>query len=500
MHPTHTRTRRDVSPTVTRLTPTPDVWWTFRRLAHLPYAILFDSAAPDSRFGRYSYLAASPFAVLVSRRGQTTELRADDPSRLDSPYHAHDVTDDPPLVAAKERFGAWGAPRVRNLPPFQGGAAGYFAYDLARTLERIPSCRWDEFSGEDMVLGFYDWVIAFDHVESCAHLVAHGFPETNAALRSRLAKVRNRELSRALKVATPPPAAPLPDSQLATDELAPSWPVSGPPGLVSNFSHESYLAAVRQAIEYIHAGDVFQVNLAQRLLSPAEISSDVLYERLRSRNPAPFASYFHTGDRVIASSSPEQFLSLERGRVVTRPIKGTRPRGYSQLDDPFQGAALIESEKDRSENVMIVDLLRNDLSKVSEPGSVEVPRLFEIERHPTVYHLVSEVRSQLRGGLGAFDLLEASFPGGSITGAPKVRAMEIIAELEPTSRGAYCGSMGWMSFAGDMGTNILIRTVTQSRGWLQLPVGGGIVALSSPEAEYRETLSKAAGMLRALVT
>ena len=184
--------------------------------------------------------------------------------------------------------------------------------------------------------------------------------------------------------------------------------------------------------------------------------------------------------------------------VITRPIKGTRPRGYTARDDSYQGPALFESEKDRAENVMIVDLMRNDLSRIADPGSITVPRLFEIERHPTVYHLVSEVRARLRPGLGAFDLLGATFPGGSITGAPKVRAMEIIAELEPTRRGAYCGSMGWISFDGGMSTSILIRTATLARGWIQLPVGGGIVAQSRPEAEYQETLNKAEGMLRAL--
>src|SRR5581483_3473974 len=224
-----------------------------------------------------------------------------------------------------------------------------------------------------------------------------------------------------------------------------------------------------------------------------------LYGRLRKTNPAPFACYFDAGDFQIVSASPERFLKVSPGgEVVTQPIKGTRPRGRTSEEDAANVRELVASLKDRAENVMIVDLLRNDIGRVCEYGSVAVPRVCEIETYRYVHHLVSEVRGKLRPGMTPFDLLRAAFPGGSVTGAPKVRAMEIIAELEPTARGPYCGSVGYIGFDGAMDTNILIRTFTAGRGWLQFPVGGGVVADSDPEREYEETLHKAAGLLRAL--
>jgi para-aminobenzoate synthetase component 1 len=268
--------------------------------------------------------------------------------------------------------------------------------------------------------------------------------------------------------------------------------------LTSNFAAEQYLDAVRRAIEYIHAGDVFQVNLSQRLLHPATDDPVALYLRLRRRNPATFAAYFDLGEFQIASASPERFLQVVEGQVEARPIKGTRRRIARPEADLFAGDELRESEKDNAENVMIVDLLRNDLSRVCRPESVVVSDLCRLETYEFVQHLVSVVRGQLREGATALDLLRAAFPGGSVTGAPKVRAMEIIAELEPTARGPYCGALGYIGFDGSMDTNILIRTITAGRGWWQMPVGGGIVAQSDPQREYEETWHKAEGMLRAL--
>nr|MCU0706479.1 aminodeoxychorismate synthase component I [Fimbriiglobus sp.] len=281
--------------------------------------------------------------------------------------------------------------------------------------------------------------------------------------------------------------------------LSPQFPLPHHPGVTSNFSRDGYIDAVRRAVEYVHAGDVFQVNLSQRLLAPLTEHPLELYGRLRQTSPSPFGCYLDLGDFQILSSSPERFLQLSAdGEVSTRPIKGTRPRGKTPAEDAELLHDLTTNPKDRAENVMIVDLLRNDLGRVCEFGSVTVPKVCEVESFRHVHHLVSEVRGKLRPGLTAFDLLRASFPGGSVTGAPKVRAMEIIAELEPTARGPYCGSIGWIGFDGAMDTNILIRTLTAGRGWLQFPVGGGIVADSDPATEYEETLHKAAGMLRAL--
>jgi para-aminobenzoate synthetase component 1 len=270
------------------------------------------------------------------------------------------------------------------------------------------------------------------------------------------------------------------------------------PAITSNFSKDGYLAAVQRVIDYIRDGDVFQVNLSQRLMAPALDDSVSLYRRLRSCNPATFAGYFDLGEFQIVSASPERFLQVLDREVESRPIKGTRPRTGDPAADREAEADLLASEKDRAENVMIVDLLRNDLSRVCTAESVRVGRLCGVEAYRHVLHLVSSVRGRLREECSPIDLIRAAFPGGSITGAPKVRAMEIIAELEPTARGAYCGSLGYLGFDGAMDLSILIRTITAGRGWLQFPVGGGIVAQSSPEKEYEETWHKAEGLLQAL--
>ena len=270
-------------------------------------------------------------------------------------------------------------------------------------------------------------------------------------------------------------------------------------GLRSTFTHRGYLNAVAKVREYIVAGDIFQANLSQRFQAPLREPPFDLYRRLRRRNPAPFAAYLAFDEVTVLSASPERFLRLDPdGQVETRPIKGTRPRGLGPMHDAALGRALAESVKDRAENVMIVDLLRNDLSRVCRPGSVRVPELFALEQHPTVHHLVSTVLGDLEPGADAVDLVRAAFPGGSITGAPKVRAMEIIAELEPTRRGVYCGSIGYLSATGAMDTSIVIRTFVLRDGELYFQAGGGIVADSDPELEYRETLDKAAGLIATL--
>jgi para-aminobenzoate synthetase component 1 len=285
---------------------------------------------------------------------------------------------------------------------------------------------------------------------------------------------------------------------------APSYPVASTDaavaiGLRSTFTHRGYLDAVAKVREYIVAGDIFQANLSQRFQAPLREPPFELYRRLRRRNPAPFAAYLGFDDVTVLSASPERFLRLDHERQVeTRPIKGTRPRGLVPMHDAALGRALAESEKDRAENVMIVDLLRNDLSRVCRPGTVRVPELFALEQHPTVHHLVSTVVGELEPAADAVDLTRAAFPGGSITGAPKVRAMEIIAELEPTRRGVYCGAIGYLSATGAMDTSIVIRTFVAAGGELYFQAGGGIVADSDPELEYRETLDKARGLIETL--
>ena len=389
-----------------------------------------------------------------------------------------------------------------ELPPFQGGWAGMFGYELGHSLEAIPPASIDEFQVPALAIGLYDVVIAFDHYQPAAWLISQGFPETDAAARRNRAASRLEQFRHILKGDYPAGIISRNGqallSNLAATDLAPQFVAKKFASLTSNFSAQDYLRAVARAIEYIHAGDVFQVNLAQRLLHPAQASSVDLYSRLRECNAAPFAGYLDAGSWQICSASPERFIRVSGREVETRPIKGTRGRARRPEADLFAGNDLRASEKDRAENVMIVDLLRNDLSRTCRPESVCVTQLCGLETYAWVQHLVSVVKGTLREDCSPLDLLRASFPGGSITGAPKVRAMEIITELEPTARGAYCGALGYIGSDGSMDTNILIRTIPAGRGWWQLPVGGGIVAQSDPQDEYEETWHKAAGTLRAL--
>jgi len=470
-------------PLVEELPPGLDPWNVCRQFAHLPHLLFLDSSAGLPALGRFSFLTADPFSWLTSHRGHVV---------LDG-FHLP-VANPFPVLA--ELLANWPMEPLPGLPPFQGGAAGLFGYDLCHHLERLPRPRWDEFQVPDLALGFYDWVVAFDHQRKENWLISTGFPETEPAHRRRRAADRLRKIRQLLSTE----ARDLHNWTWNDRTIRPllSLAVASLPGVSSSFSRDAYLAAVRQAIEYVHAGDCFQVNVAQRLLHPATLPPLVLYRRLRERNPAPFAGYFDLGDFIIASASPERFLRVDNGRVETRPIKGTRPRGQTPDDDRRLCEELLSSAKDRAENVMIIDLLRNDLGRVCRYGSVEVAEVCRLETYQFVHHLVSEVRGRLRPGLGPVDLMQAAFPGGSVTGAPKVRAMEIIAELEPTARGPYCGSLGYIGFDGSMDVNILIRTFTIGGGWWQFPVGGGIVADSTPENEYDETLHKAAGLTRAL--
>jgi para-aminobenzoate synthetase component 1 len=463
---------------VERWHDSPDLEATFARLARLPHCVFFDSALAHAELGRYSFLAADPFDYF--------EIPADTSAAL---------------AELARRTTAFRAETIANLPPFQGGAAGLFGYELGRSLERLPAPQLDEFHMPALAIGLYDVVLAVDHLSRRSWVISQGFPELEPRARRRRAVERLAQFREFLDNKTPPIRRQTHAvDPLTPNSLAPQFPVPGPSGLVSNFSAAEYLAAIRRAIEYIHAGDVFQVNLAQRLLFPAHDDAAALYLRLRRCNPAPFAGYFDLGSAQVASASPERFLQVRAGGVEARPIKGTRPRTARPEADLFAADEMLASEKERAENVMIVDLLRNDLARVCRPDSVRVTQLCRLETYEFVQHLVSAVRGTLAEGRTALDLVRAAFPGGSVTGAPKVRAMEIIAELEPTARGAYCGALGYLGFDGTLDTSILIRTITAARGWWQAPVGGGIVAQSVPEREYEETWHKATGLVRAFAS
>jgi para-aminobenzoate synthetase component I len=451
-------------------------------LLGLPRPVLLDSSLANSQSGRYSYLTADPF-LIVRSRGRRVELVG--PA-------GRTVVEADPFDLLRSLASRYPLPRQAGLPPLVGGAVGYFGYDLGRLLESLPATNPTDGELPELDLGFYDWVLAADHSSGEGWLIATGLPAgTQTAARARLEEIQAR-----LEAPVEPPKGSLGSEGMdkASGEI--------PPRFLSNVRRGDYLAAVHRAKEYIAAGDVYQVNLSHRLEAKVEHPSDgrawLLYERLRTVSPVPHGAYLDLGDVVVLSASPERFLHLDTESVETRPIKGTRPRGRTPHEDEAMRAGLICSEKDRAENLMIVDLLRNDLGKVCRVGSVRVPELFGLEGYSSVWHLVSTVTGELQPDLSAVDLLRACFPGGSVTGCPKIRAMEIIEELEPIRRGVYCGAIGYLSFTGAMDTSIAIRTLVLSGDRMRLQVGGAVVADSDPKSEYAETLAKGRAVLNAL--
>lgn len=436
------------------------------RLADLPGLAMLDSAMRHDTLGRYSYVCADPFGRFVVD-GEGT------------PRWNGTALAGTPLEALRACLRDYPLDPVAALPPFQGGAVGSVGYEFGWGLEgrRPPAPRLSD----DLHLAFHDVVLAFDHREERCWLIASGHPADDGAARWARAQARLDRFEALLR-RPPGPAAPRP--------LIEWRPAAG---------REAYRGAVERVRELILAGDIYQANVAQRFLAtmPDGAAPWDLYRHLRAANPAPFAAYLDQGDRHVLSSSPELFLRSDGRRVETRPIKGTARREDDPAADRVAAAALATSAKNRAENVMIVDLLRNDLSRVCEAHSVTVPTLCAVESYAGLHHLVSAVTGTLRPGADTLDLLAAGFPGGSITGAPKLRAMEIIAAIEGRSRGAYCGAIGWIGFDGAMALNIAIRTIVAEGRALEFAVGGGITLLSDPDEEYEETLVKANRLLAA---
>jgi para-aminobenzoate synthetase component 1 len=462
-------------PLIEEIHMTPDAAWCFEALAPRPFSFWLDSGMDPQKLGRYSFMGSDPFLVMRSRGDEITLIRGG----------AEEKRKGNPFDVVGELLKTYTLDGNEAAIPFTGGAVGYFSYDLCHFIERLPTKAVDDLNLPECYLGFYDAIIAFDHQENRTYLVSTGFPETEEEKRQRRAVLRLNEL-RNLIAFSPPPAA------IKEDKSGKNLV------LKANFSHEGYLEAVAKAREYICAGDIFQVNLSQRLEVGINTAPYELYRRLRKINPAPFASYFKFAGVSSVGASPERFLKVRGDRVETRPIKGTKPRGRTPEEDKALAESLLASKKDRAENIMIVDLERNDIGRVCRYGTVRVTELAILETYPTVFHLTSTVVGQLREGKNLIDLLKATFPGGSITGAPKVRAMEIIDELEPTRRSVYTGSLGYISFSGDMDLNIVIRTIIVKDGKAYFQVGGAIVYDSRPEAEYIETLDKGKALVQAL--
>jgi len=441
-----------------------------------PFSFFLDSGMGRRRLGRWSFIGGDPFLVMRSRGREITLLDAGGERAVDGdPFEV--------LGGLLQEY------RLDGIPaglPFAGGAVGYLSYDLGHFVERLPSHAVDDLQLPECYLAFYDAVAAFDHLEGRAYVASTGFPETGSGGMER-ARARLDELRGLLAGARP----------LDGDGRCPRS-AGGPVGLRSNFTHEGYVAAVQRVREYIQAGDIFQANISQRFEADMPLAPYELYRRLRGINPAPFAAFLNLDGVAVVSASPERFLRVRGDRVETRPIKGTRPRGHDLAADEAQARELVNSAKDRAEHVMIVDLERNDLGRICRYGTVRVSELAALERYATVFHLTSTVEGRLRPGTGVVGLLKSTFPGGSITGAPKVRAMEIIDEIEPTRRSVYTGSIGYLGFDGDLDLNIVIRTILVKERKAYFQVGGAVVYDSDPEAEYAETLDKAQALIRAL--
>ena len=481
----HPARERSAAPAV-RLEPLPevaasrpiDVAEGFR---DLPGLALLESARPG-RNARWTYLTVDPVAVL------------DEPAAGGDPF----------AVARRllARLASGGPTRhdgAPDAPPFLGGLVGFLAYELGDLLERLPAPPADDQGLPILRLALHDWVIAWDRRTGGAWLAGRALDGDGQRLVRRLAEVRAR-LRRSRRFAS---AA----DSTADDERDLDF--------TSSLDRAAYEAGVEAVRQRIARGDIYQANLTRRLSTPFDADPWPLYRRLRTGDPSLFSAYVDLGGgapghgsvlgsaparpRAILSASPEPFLSVSaNGLVSTDPIKGTRPRGRTRAEDRALARELLASAKDRAENVMIVDVLRNDLGRVAVPGTVRVPRLCRLERTAAVQHLVSTVTGRLAAGRDAFDLLSASFPGGSITGAPKIRAMEVLRELEPTRRGPYAGALGWIGPDGAMATSILIRTFVADGTRLSLHVGGGITWRSTPRAEWDETIAKARGPLEAI--
>lgn len=433
----------------------------FAPLSGQPWAMILRSAAQDHPDNRYDILVADPLATLETH-GDITRIRyanGDETSSTADPFTLIEQLQAELLPACKP---------ITDVP-FLGGALGYFAYDLGRRVEQLPSQATQDIAAADMAVGIYDWALIADHHTRQLYLISPAGSHRKAWLTAQQQRLHRDQ----------PPQADF--------ALTSPW--------TANMRKADYDDKFARVQAYLRSGDCYQINLAQRFSAGYQGDEWQAYLRLDRTNGAPFSGFIRTGEHAILSVSPERFLQHHQGRVETKPIKGTRPRGETPEQDRANAHALQTAEKDRSENLMIVDLLRNDIGRVASPGSVKVPKLFDIESFPAVHHLVSTVTGELDTRYSALDLLRASFPGGSITGAPKIRAMEIIEELEPHRRSVYCGSLGYLSRCGRMDTSITIRTLISQDNTLYAWAGGGLVADSEADSEYQETLDKLSKIL-----
>lgn len=443
------------------------------------YSFLLESVEGGEKIARYTFAGAHPEEVFrYANRACVLETR----NRL--VWEERD-----PVSFLRQRMAKFKPVRIPGLPPLVAGAIGYFSYDMVRLIERLPKTLRDEIGLYDAVLMFYHGILAFDHVQHRLWIVRNVFTAGPGTLRAKYnAAVREIKRTRAL-LEEPAPAELV---RGAAKKKARPWKVS------SNFRKPEYLAAVRKAKAYIRAGDIFQVVISQRFSAKVQAEPFEIYRELRALNPSPYLFYLHMNDVDVVGSSPEMLVKVQGRDVFYRPIAGTLPRGRDEAEDQRFEKQMLASEKERAEHVMLVDLGRNDLGRVCEYGSVKVEQLMLVERFSHVMHLVSSLKGRLREDVDCFDALMACFPAGTVSGAPKVRAMEIIEELERTRRGIYAGGVLYMDFAGNLDSCIALRTMVIKNGMAHVQAGGGIVADSTPIGEYQETLNKSRALLTAL--
>jgi anthranilate synthase component 1 len=439
------------------------------------YSFLLESVEGGETIARYTFTGADPQEVFRARGRLCT---------LESAGHCVQF-DENPIEQLRRLIARYHPVRVPGLPPLIAGAIGYFAYDMVRLFERIPSTGTDELGLDDCVMMFYLGLVAFDHVQRRVWVIRNVFTEGEGSLRRKYAAaVREiRSTRRALE-------GPLPQQRRSRR--------AGPLHIRSNFTKPKYLAAIRKAKSYIRAGDIFQVVPSQRFSTDTNTDPFEIYRALRVVNPSPYLYFLRLNDVSVVGSSPEMLIKVQGRDAYYRPIAGTLPRGRSETEDRALESKLLADPKERAEHIMLVDLGRNDLGRVCEYGSVRVERLMFVERYSHVMHLVSSLRGVLRPGVDCFDALMACFPAGTLSGAPKIRAMEIIDELEPTRRGLYGGAVLYLDFSGNLDSCIALRTLVAKNGRAYIQAGGGIVADSVPKREYQETVNKARALVQAL--
>ncbi|HVQ60109.1 MAG TPA: anthranilate synthase component I [Solirubrobacterales bacterium] len=440
-------------------------------------------SAEQGQVGRYSFVGLRPRSVLRWSDGTLSEWSGEEAAAGAAPSHTEPAPD--PYAAVAERMAAFQPAPVEGLPPFAGGAVGFFGYDLVRTVEPLGEPNPDTLGLPDMALMVTDAMLVFDHLNHELTILACAFADDEGGIDAAyeqaaetIAAMRER-----LRGAVPAPASPS---------------LAEPPEFVSNMERQEFEAAVSRIVEYVHAGDAFQVVPSQRFSAPAPVEAFSVYRGLRAVNPSPYMYFLEFGDFQIAGASPEPLVKVSGRRVEARPIAGTSPRGRSEEEDRRFAERLINDPKERAEHVMLVDLGRNDLGRVCEYGSVSVDELMVVETYSHVLHIVSQVSGKLREEVSAMDVLRSALPAGTLSGAPKVRAMQIIDELEPVKRCSYGGAIGYLSWNGDLDTAIHIRTVVAKDGQLHVQAGGGTVADAKPAYEYTESVNKARAVFRAV--